>query len=176
MKRILFLMLTLILALCMLTSCIIIPLYRHFRIDIYEVESIEIYDLPEIETYNYQSGFEERLSPIYTLSGKQKNAFLSDLGEIQFEDAIVIVLAAIDRSASYNRWSIKINYTSGSYDTLSCDGYGHSYDENGECTDSHYYSCEREEWEALINKYLPAELFDVPQETESRKNTELTNQ
>ena len=122
MKRILFLMLTLMLALCMLTSCIIIPLYRHFRIDIYEVESIEIYDLPEKETYNYQSGFEERLSPIYTLSGKQKNAFLSDLGEIQFKDAIVIVLAAIDRSARYNRWSIKINYTSGSYDT-----YGYLY-------------------------------------------------
>ena len=59
MKRILFLMLTLMLALCMLTSCIIIPRYRHFRIDIYEVETIEIYDLPEIETYNYQSGFEK---------------------------------------------------------------------------------------------------------------------
>ena len=165
MKRILFLMLTLMLALCMLTSCIIIPLYRHFRIDIYEVESIEIYDLPEIETYNYQSGFEERLSSIYTLSGEQKNAFLSDLGEIQFKDAIVIVLAAMDRSARYNRWSIKINYTSGSYDTLSCDGYGHSYDENGEMVDSHYYSCEYEVWYALIEKYVPTELLELPQET-----------
>ena len=172
MKRLLFLSVTLIVALCMLTSCIIIPLYRHFRIDIYEVESIEIYDLPEIETYNYQSGFEKRLTPIYILSSEQKNSFLSDLGEIQFKDSIVIVLAAMDRSASYNRWSIKINYVGGAYDTLSCDGYGHSYDEVGECIDSHYYSCEREEWYALIEKYLPTELFDIPQETEPRKNTD----
>ena len=165
MKRVLFLIITLVLALSMFTSCIIIPFYNYFKIDTNKVESVEIYDLPEKETYDFSYGFEERLSPIYTLSGEQKNNFLDDLGEIRFEDAIVIVLAAIDRHASYNRWSIKINYTSGSYDTLSCDGYGHSYDENGEMVDSHYYTCEREEWYALIEKYLPAELFGVPQET-----------
>ena len=165
MKRVLFLIITLVLALSMFTSCIIIPFYNYFKIDTNKVESVEIYDLPAKETYNFSYGFEERLSPIYTLSGEQKNNFLDDLGEIRFEDTIVIVLAAVDRSARYNRWSIKINYTSGSYDTLSCDGYGHSYDENGEMVDSHYYSCEYEEWYALIEKYVPTELLELPQET-----------
>ena len=157
MKRTACLAVALLLIMSTFTSCIVIPLYKNFEIDAATVSSIEIYDLCNTDTFC--GCFLETESPVYTISSEKESDFLNDLSAIEFSDAIIIVLAAIDPSFYYDTWTVRINYTDGSYELISCDGFGEIYDQNGEAVEAHHFGCDNEEWSAFIAKYLPEDVF-----------------
>lgn len=162
----------LILSLAMLvtlTGCIVIPQYKQYDIAPEEVSSIEIHYLQERTQYREQSPGAETLA--YTLEDAQKADFLSDLSDIRFSDAIIITIAAIDPSFSYGVWTVRINYTDGSYAFLSCDGYGETFDANDSRIEGNHFDCDDDEWEAFIRKYLPQEFF-ATEETEEPEEAE----
>lgn len=158
MKRIGLFVLTIVLIVTTLTSCIIIPKYKKFKIDANMVESIEIYDLCEENSeFSY---FIQTTSPVYKIPTEKTTIFLNDLAEIRFTDYIIIVLAAIDPGFNYDTWTVRINYRDGSYQLLSSAGYGETYDEKGDKIDSHHFGCDQEEWWGFIGKYVPENLFN----------------
>ena len=159
MKRLALTMLTVILLLCMLTSCIVIPLRKRYSIPADTVSSVQIYDLRQ-DSDRYDV-FWEKDVPMYEVAPEEKAAFLSDLSKIRFKDTIVITIAAVDPSFSYGEWVARINYTDGTYEFLSDAGYGAKFDQTGEMIDSHHYGADDEEWAALISKYVPAEVFQA---------------
>lgn len=163
MKRIALFILTVI-VMCTLTSCIIIPVYENFEIDADTVASIAIYDLCQSDSL--YGGFVETETPIYEIPTEKNTDFLNDLSKIRFSDHIVIVLAAIDPSFYYDVWTIRINYTDGSFELISSDGFGQTYDNNGEVIDSHHFGCDQEEWWTFIGKYVPEDIFNHPHEAE----------
>ena len=139
-------------------SCLYIPLEKYYDdIDTDSVTSVEIYDLRGTDQL---SGFHETESPVYTLKADQMEAFWSDLANIQFSDSILLVPIPMDPSFYYDDWTVRINYSDGSYTFLSCDGYSETYDKNGERTDGNHYSCDNKEWTQFIRKYVPAEIFE----------------
>ena len=142
-----------------LTGCIVIPLYKYYDdIDTEKVSSVDIYDLRNSESY--YSDFLETETPVYTLKDDQLNEFWGDLGKIRFTDQIIITIAAVDPSFSYDEWVVRINYIDGSYSLISCDGYGETYDKNNQVIDTNHFGCDNEEWKQFIGKYLPKELFE----------------
>ncbi len=159
MKRIVLLTITAILILCTFTGCIVIPLHKRFKIDASAVASIEIYDLCE-STDTLYGNFHKTESPVYEIPQDKIAEFLNDLAEIRFSDSIVITIAAIDPSFYYDLWTVRINYTDGSYELISCDGYGATYDQNGKRTESHHWGCDNEEWREFIEKHIPRDIFE----------------
>ena len=157
MKRIAFLTAALLLVMSILTSCII-PLNKKFRFKKERVESIEVYDLCQCKNTE-GSSFLETESPVYEIPEEALDDFLTDLAEIRFSDALVLLPIPQDPSFWYGTWTLRINYIDGSYQLLSNCGYGQTFDARGEITDTHHFSCDKEEWEALIGKYLPEEAF-----------------
>ena len=158
MKRIVLLTVSIILIMCCLSSCIIIPRYHHFEIDTSTVSSIQIYDLCENE--DYSSRFLETETPVYEIPKEQTASFVAELNSIEFSDYIIIVLAAIDPSFNYGEWTVRINYSDGTYELISNGGYGETYDSNNERVSGHHWSCDDAEWEAFIGKYIPAEIYN----------------
>ncbi len=158
MKRIAFFMVTVISTMFLLTSCIIIPLHKNFEIDADTVASVEIYDLRGVDTL--YGDFVETEKPVYKIPADKKVDFLSELSKIEFSDSIVIVLAAIDPSFYYGEWTVRVNYTDGSFELISSDGFGECFDKNGEIADSHHWGCDREEWHEFISNYVPEDIFD----------------
>ena len=154
MKRLVLLTAVTILSMCTLTGCIVIPIYKNFDIDANTVESIQIYDLCE----NYS--IDDALAPVYEIPKESTADFLSDLAKIRFSDAIIIVIAAIDPSFCYDTWTVRVNYTDGSYEFISCDGYGETFDKNGKRTGGHHFGCYNDEWWAFIGQYVPEDLFN----------------
>lgn len=169
MKRIALLMAAVILMLS-LTGCIIIPRYKYFEIDGSTVSSIQIYDLCEYDGLG--SDFLDSETAAHVIPKDENEAFLKDLARIRFSDALVIVLAAVDPSFYYDTWTVRINYTDGSYELISCDGYGEIFDEKGTRTDSHHYGCDNDEWRIFMGKYLPEDVFDHEHETERETASE----
>ncbi len=170
MKRIVFFVLLLVFVMNSLTGCIIIPQYKHFKIDADSVSSIEIYDLCKVDTY--ESYFLETEDVDYTIPEEKASDFLKDLSDIRFSDHILIILAAVDPSFSYDTWTVRINYADGSFELISCDGYGQSFDENGTKIDSHHYGCDNDEWNEFLKKYIPKEIFSHAHTTESLRAEE----
>ena len=178
MKKLVLLVISLALLTPLLSGCIIIPQYKNFEIDATTVVSIEIYDLYRyteiVETEEYDPYLREprpyETTSVYTIPEESKVDFLSDLAKIQFTDYIIIVLAAIDPSFDFARWTARINYTDGSYEFISCYGYGETYDKSGNRISYHHYSCEDTEWWALIEKYTPADIFSQTYEWQDEWN------
>lgn len=162
MKRVLCFFVTVIFVMSVLASCIVIPQYKNFEIDPASVSSIEVYDLLDVDTFD--GYFLETETSVYTISEEDKAAFLDDLGEIEFSDAIILTIAAIDPSFYYDVWTVRINYTDGSYELISCDGYGATYNKNGEMTDAHHFGCDEEEWRTFVKKYIPKSVANRTQE------------
>lgn len=139
-----------------LTGCIVIPFYKNFDISPDTVSSIEIYDLREVFDTDE---FLEKGIPAYTIPEGDRADFLQALSEIEFSDSIMITIAAMDPSFSYDEWTIRINYTDGSYEFISCANYGEVFDSNGKRTDSHHWGCDEEEWHGFISRYVPESIF-----------------
>ena len=158
MKRIGLLTLTIILIMLTLTSCIVIPIYKRFKIDADTVTSIEIYDLCELDSL--YGNFDKTQKNIYKISADKNADFLNDLAEIRFSDSIILVPAAVDPSFYYDEWTVRINYTDGSYEFISSDGYGQKFNKDDQEIDSHHFGCKQEEWLEFIKKYIPAEIFN----------------
>jgi len=161
MKRVLMLILSVILLMATLTGCIMIPLYKNFKIDASIVESIDFYDLRQAES-SY-SDFSLTEKPVYTITTDDISAFLDDLAKIQFSDTIYISIAAFDPSFSYGDWTVRIFYKDNSYAFLSYSHYGESFDKDGNLISSHHFGCDQEEWLALIGKYVPEIIFNQSQ-------------
>ena len=178
MKKLALFLISLALLVPLLSGCIIIPRYTNFEIDATTVESIEIYDLYRdtkiIKDEEYGPYLRElrpsETTSVYTLPKESEADFLSDLAKIQFNDYIIIVLAAIDPSFNYDRWTARINYTDGSYEFISCRGYGETFNANGELISCHHNGCDDEEWWALIEKYTPADIFSQTYEWQDEWN------
>lgn len=134
-----------------LTSCIIIPLRRHYTYSADKVSSIRFYDLRDSE--NRGSRFYEEETPVYTLPDEQNKEFLKDFSKITFKDTIVIVLAAMDPSFYYGDWVVEIVFADGSYSFYSTGGFGETFNANGECVKTNHYSADDEDLEKLIGKY-----------------------
>ena len=158
MKRIVLFLISIILVMSCLSGCIIIPRYRHFEIDSNIISSIEIYDLFENE--DYSSRFLKTETPVYEIPQEQTANFVADLNSITFTDHLIIVLAAIDPSFSYGVWTVRINYTDGSYELISSRGYGQTFNSNDESIKIHHWSCDHDEWETFLGNYVPTEIFN----------------
>ena len=143
-----------------LASCIVIPMQSSYDIDAKTVSSIEIYDLCEVDTL--YGDFVKTKEPVYEIPQEDISNFLSDLGEITFTDQIIISIAATDPSFYYDHWTARINFSDSSYELVSCDGYGATYDKNDKITKEHHFGCDDEVWYVLIQKYLPDEIFNHP--------------
>lgn len=141
-----------------ITGCVIIPLHKNYNLDSEEVASVEIYDLRNSETH--YSNFLEAESPVYTVKKDKTADFLSDLSEIDFSDALIITIAAVDPSFEYGDWVVRINYADESFSLISCNGYGESYDSNGETADDNHFGCDNDEWNQFIGKYVPEDIFE----------------
>ena len=117
---------TLLLAIAFaLTSCIVIPVTKYYNIPRNTVSSIDIYALlcpDDSMTFDISTA-----TPYYTLSDDQIEGFLTDLLDIRFEDSIIITIAAVDPSFYYGDWVAQIHYTDGTYELISCAGYGGIY-------------------------------------------------
>ena len=159
---------TIALILCLLvslSSCIIIPLRKQYGIDPEKVASVEIYDMRNKNQYNSDGKFfAETETPVCSV--EKVADFLSDLSNITFTDSIIIVIAAIDPSFKYGDWVVRINYSDGIYSLISNAGYSQTFDANGEQIDSNHYGCESAEWNELISKYVPGDIF-AEKETDS---------
>lgn len=136
-----------------LTGCIMIPRYKHYDIVSDKVTSIEIYNLRDSEAYPSSETL------VYTIENNQMADFLSDLSDIRFSDTIIITIAAIDPSFNYGIWTVRINYTDGSYSFISCAGYGETYDANDQKIEGNHFGCDNDEWEKFIGKYVPQDIF-----------------
>jgi len=77
---------------------------------------------------------EQEFLLVHTLEASQTSDFLSDLAEIRFSDHLIITIAAMDPNFQYGNGVVRVNYTSGAYSLISCDGYGTDYDADGERT------------------------------------------
>ncbi len=141
------------------TGCVVIPLGDHYYdYDPETVVSVEIYDLRGSLTTT--DSFLETDVPVYTVTEEQKTEFLADLGQIQFEDYIFIVLAAYDPSFDYGEWAIRINRADGSYVLHSNGGYAKTYDKNNKLTNYHRHSqTDQERWGRLMEKYVPLHIL-----------------
>ena len=153
-KRLVVLLLT-VAILSFFTSCIWIPRKTNYDINEDALSSVEIYCLDN--NSSHYDDFVETEQPIYTLKEDQIDGFIDELENIRFDDSIFIVLAAMDPSFYYGEWVVRINYDDGSYDLISCDGYGATYDENGLIVSTNHYSYDDEKWEEFVKSYLPAE-------------------
>ena len=149
---------------CFLSACIVIPVRKHYRIAEESVSSVEIYDLNI--NGNYNSDFIKTEESVYTLEQDRVGDFLADLSKIRFSDTIIISFTAVDPNFTYDQWVARINYTDGSYDLISCDGYGEAYDKNGELTDSNHLGCDNDQWKQFIAKYIPEDVFEANRQEE----------
>lgn len=134
-----------------LTSCIIIPLRRHYTYSADKVSSIRFYDLRDSE--NRGSRFYEEETPVYTLPDEQNKEFLKDFSKITFKDTIVIVLAAMDPSFYYGDWVVEIVFADGSYSFYSTSGYGETFNSDGKSIGSNHFSCDEKVLIKLMEKY-----------------------
>ena len=159
MKKIILSVMVSILLLSVLTGCIVIPLRHNFEINADEVESVDIYDLREVDTL--YGDFVETEKPVYKIPADKNVEFLSELSKIEFSDSIVIVLAAVDPSFYYGEWTVRINYTDGSFELISSHGFGERFDKNGEIADTHHWGCDSEEWHEFISNYVPEDIFGI---------------
>jgi len=155
--RYIFLFVLSLILLLSLTSCIIIPTFKRYKIDAEEVFSIEIYDLRSSDTHG--SDFLETQAPAYVIEEQQITDFLGDLSDIRFSDTVVIAVAAVDPSFSYGDWVVRIRYTDGSCALISCNGYGETYDASGAVIDTNHFGCDGEEWEEFVSKYVPNDIL-----------------
>jgi len=164
-KRFLFIPMFLVFS-CLLCGCVIIP--REDRFYVYDPK-----DVSSVEIYYFEDGYDSscdgdminETEPFYVLEESQHEDFLSDLGAIEYRDYIIIVLAAIDPSFSYDNWTAKIIFNDGSYRLLSCHGYGEEFDAEGNKTDWDHYGCDDDEWYSLIKKYVPEDLVKATETT-----------
>lgn len=122
------------------------------------VTSVQIYDLRDNSSKS--NSFLEKEEPVYTVAEEKTADFLSDLGKIQFTETKLLVLAAVDPGFSFDDWTVRLNYSDGSYLIFSSDGYAELYNEAGEVIGSDHGGCDQEQWDALIEKYLPEEILN----------------
>lgn len=158
MKRILSLALTVVFVMVAFTGCIVIPRYRTFAIRADTVASVELYDLCGADTY--YGYFIETETPVYEIPPEQTAAFLKGLSEIRFSNPLILILAPMDPSFYYDAWTVRVNYTDGTFELISSDGFGQRFDQNADQTDAHHYGCSQEEWDAFIGKYIPGDMQD----------------
>ena len=145
----------------LLNGCISIPQYTTFDISSEEVESVVVFDF---------SGFESRDSyllrdeiPVYEVEEEKIPDFLSDLSKIQFSEHIIVGVMAWDPIFKYGEWTVRINYSDGTYEFISCAGYGETCDEDGEVVSCHHFSCDEQEWSKFIGKHIPDDIFNHKQ-------------
>ena len=145
----------------MLSGCFEIPFYKYYEIDPQTVSSIQVYELWDVYTEN--AYFLKTEEPVYTLPASQNSACLGNLAKLRFRDSILIMLipAAVDPNFSFGQWTLRVNYTDGSFLLLS-DMYGERFDANGEHVRENIYSCDdQEEWYAFIAQYVPEDIFQA---------------
>ena len=160
MRRILSISVLAMFLISLLTGCIIIPRYKHFIIDAKAVSRIQIYDLSNVDT-SYGEYVLTNV-PSYTIPKDQKAAFLDNLSDIRFSDTIIITIAAVDPSF-FMDWTVRIDYNDGTFDLISCAGYGESYDSSGQVASAHHYGCDDEQWMTFLAKYVPEDILkDAP--------------
>ena len=152
-KRLFAIILTVVL-ISSLTGCIIVPDYEYYdKIDIKKVSSIDVHILQNIESRHTSSIVDDTL--LYSLKEEQFSDFINDLSEIRFTQHYIIFPAPFDPSFNYGKLVVKITYLNGNYMFISNAGYGQTFNSAGEQIDNNHYSCDDNDWESLIRKYLP---------------------
>ena len=152
MKKIIAIILVL-LSVTLLCSCITFRM-RINDIDPVDVVSIELYHIADPEDFASWAKFYEKYDPVYTLTEYERECFLEDLGKIEFSDTIIL-FAASDPSFSYGEWVARVNMTNGNSRFISCRGHGETIDKDGNFVEYDHYGCDDDEWNELIEKYLP---------------------
>lgn len=169
-------LLSILMILCIifsLTSCIIIPRYKHYDdIDVEKVSTIEIYGIHKSERITGSDVNADTLA--YSLDENEFSDFLNKLSKIQFKDYILIVPGAVDPSFSYGNYVVKIKYNNGNYILISDGGFGESFDADGNRIDKNHFGCDTEKWENLIFDYLPEEIINYSDAT-SNDETSITD-
>ena len=152
--------LLLIVLLCSLTGCIVIPFHDYYDdIDPETVASIQVYNLRNADKYS--DIFLQTETPLHTLHPTEHAAFLDDLAQIRFTHHVLIVLAAVDPSFRYGDLTVRINFTDGSFRLISDCHYAEAFDKDGNVIDRNRYGCDEAEWMCLVQKYLSMDSPDA---------------
>jgi hypothetical protein len=117
-----------------------------------DVASIQIYELLPDER---DSGFHKTIEPAVTLDSSQHGEFLEGLSKLKFSDTFPL-LAPSDPSFQYGAYVVRLNFTDGSFRLISDNGYGASYDAQGNYASSDHYGCDDDDWYAFLKPYLPS--------------------
>ena len=161
-KRFVLLMVVTFLLVSTLSGCII-PIFKRFDIAPRTVSSIQIYDLRQSES-RFSDEFLQTETPVYEISKVNHLVFFNDLSKIRFYNLMVIMAASKPKTV-YGDWTVRINYTNGSYQLLSCERWGQTFNSNGDEQSYHFFTCKEEKWLALISKYVPEKIFNNSQES-----------
>ena len=147
-----------------LSGCIVIPMTTYYDLNSDEVESISFYDLRESVWDDYPGEFIiNNTEPTFILPTNRNRVFLRDFADLRFTDSIIITLAAMDPSFAYGDWVVRIDFTNGESTCYSCFGYGATYAADGTRLSMTHYSCEKEELELLLKKYMEFQKpMDIP--------------
>ena len=134
-----------------LNGCIYAEVDREYELqqDVSEISTINIYVDDEGNGYPPET-------PQMQIAPETFAGFVSDLQELPFTEGYLIVLAAVDPSFFFGRYTVEIIYHNGGYELISNQGYQEYYDATGDGRGRHY-NCDPEIWEAFILKYLSVE-------------------
>lgn len=122
------------------------------------VTSVQIYDLRNHE--GKHNNFLDTEEPVYTVEEEKTADFLSDLQAIEFYETKLLVIAAVDPGFTFDEWTVRLNYDNGTYLIFSDNGYAELYDEAGEVIESDHGGCDQEQWDDLIEKYVPEDILN----------------
>ncbi|MBO4366510.1 MAG: hypothetical protein J5843_02500 [Clostridia bacterium] len=88
-----------------------------------------------------------------TLEGEKLENFLSELKNIEFTDAVILLPITTDPSFCYGVYVVRLRWADGRTQCISCEGYGESFDASGNVEKANHYGCDRETWHAFFEKY-----------------------
>ena len=164
-NKIILLAITVFTVTSLLSSCMIIPVYTWHKIDPSTVSSVQICDFYNVDTY--REAFLEAEYPTYDIPEEEKEKFLAELGELAFNDSIVIIPVSQQPRLSYGRWTVRINYTDDSYQLISNNGYGRTYDKSNNPIEHHRGTYDDQKWNSFIESYVTRATNSSLEETES---------
>ena len=127
----------------------------HLRYDFKDLERgniqlIEFYNLSEAEYRDSQAVL--NTEPYYIMPAEDKERFLEQLKQIEFEDVVPLFIPS-DPSFEYGFYVVRFQFEDGSYKFLSSGGFNEMFDSEGKLIDSDHYCCNDEQWVKLIHSF-----------------------
>lgn len=85
--------------------------------------------------------------------------FAAELEKLPFKNDMVIFLAAMDPSTHFGTYVVKVSYSDGAYELISCADYQEYYNADGEMGYKHY-SLSTAKWESFLSEYMNESIIE----------------